>query len=74
MVRGRSHTVVACLSLFALVASYLAVDVALAAPVAKRRQCGSLDGTPIIGFNLSCRRAKRLWRGPLPRGWGRSQH
>lgn len=37
--------------------------------VARRRECGVLDGTPIVAFNLSCRHAKRLWRGPLPPPW-----
>jgi hypothetical protein len=37
--------------------------------MAMRRRCGLLEGARIFAFNLSCRRANRLSRGPIPRPW-----
>lgn len=48
---------------------YVVRTVSPTTPSAKRRQCGSVDGTSITAYNLGCRRARRLWRGPIPEGW-----
>lgn len=59
-----------------LVAGLLALPAAGSAAdtePALRQNCGRVDGTLIIAFNLSCRRADHIWRsasgGSLPRGW-----
>jgi hypothetical protein len=44
-----------------------------ALPPPHRRACGRIEKTPIVAFNLSCRRARRIWHqassGTVPRGW-----
>jgi hypothetical protein len=37
--------------------------------LARRWRCGSAGGTRVFAFNLRCRRAMEIWRGPLPRAW-----
>ena len=48
---------------------------AFGAGVPFRHSCGQVGGVPVTAYNLSCARARAIWRpssgsqGVLPRGW-----